>query len=143
MIKVEVTSGSNTLETIIANLQNNFPLSKISKAVQEDIQDEATRRGWKRIPATIKRGVLDKNNHVIFLGGKEKDKDVAVYLNDGTEDHSILPKNKKALRWVSGGQTFFSKHNFVKGIKTTHFFTIYDSTLNKINAIVIEALKTA
>jgi len=41
---------------------------------------------------------------------------LGVWFEHGTKDHFIKPTNKKALSWIEGGQRFFSKGHFVKGI---------------------------
>lgn len=43
------------------------------------------------------------------------------YLHEGTEYHRVEPKDKKALHWVGGGESFFSKGHMVKGIKPDQF----------------------
>ena len=34
--------------------------------------------------------------------------DIVFYLDQGTKPHKIRPKNKKSLRWVSGGSAHFA-----------------------------------
>lgn len=44
------------------------------------------------------------------------------FQHEGTKDHSVKPKNKKALRFVgSRGRFFFSKGHVVSGIKRDQF----------------------
>lgn len=45
----------------------------------------------------------------------------AKFIHDGTQDHEISPKNKKALRFVGGNGYYFSKGHKVKGIKVDPF----------------------
>ena len=42
--------------------------------------------------------------------------DVAKAREEGTKDHFIKPVKGKVLSWIEGGQRFFSKGHFVKGI---------------------------
>lgn len=45
-----------------------------------------------------------------------------VFQHEGTKDHPIEPRNKKALRWVGGdGAMWFSKGHDVSGIKSDPF----------------------
>ena len=46
----------------------------------------------------------------------ENDEPLGVWFEHGTKDHFIKPTNKKVLSWIEGGQRFFSKGHFVKGI---------------------------
>ena len=140
MLKFELTNGDKTIDKYISKV-SNFPLGKVSKLVQTDIQDNARSRGWRRIPKTIKRRIIDKNHHEIFIGGNAKDVNVAIWQDGGTRSHFIRPVKKKALSWSSGGKRFFSKGHMVKGIKATNFFRIYDSTITKTNAIIDKEMK--
>jgi len=136
MIRIETSKGSDVLEKEIYKLQNDFPLSKITKIIQEDIISDTKKRGWRRIANTIKTRRLDKNNQEVFLGGKQKDKDVSVFLHAGTKRHFIAPVKKLALSWVQGGTRRFSKGHFVSGIKATDFFKVSQSAINKIGLIL-------
>lgn len=52
------------------------------------------------------------------------DSKVAMYgkfIHDGTKDHIVKPKAKKALRYPNGGQFGFSKGHKVSGIKADNF----------------------
>ncbi len=140
MLNIEITQ-TGSLDNSLARIQSDFPLSKISRQVQDDIKEEAQRRGWNRIPDTVKRRVIDRNTHEIYLGGKSKD--IAAYLQRGTIAHFIRPVRKSALHWIQGGVSMFSKGHFVRGIKATNFFRVYESTINRIGGIIKSFLKTA
>ena len=62
----------------------------------------------------------------------------AVCLHEGTKDHTILPKKKKALRWSDGeqdGEQFvFAKRSQVSGIEKDPF--IYNALEKERPAIV-------
>lgn len=139
MISVEMNTGS--IDRLIGKIKLDIPLTKISKAIQEDIIDDTKKRGWRRIGGTIKRRVIDKNTHEVFIGGKEKDAKISIYLNRGTKAHWIRPVKKLALSWVNGGTRYFSKGHIVSGIKATNFFKVYNSTQNKINKLIDETYK--
>lgn len=51
--------------------------------------------------------------NVIEIGATAKH---ALWLQDGTKDHMIRPKNATALHWKVGGMSFFSKGHMVTGI---------------------------
>jgi len=55
-----------------------------------------------------------------------------LFVYEGTKDHVIKPKNKKALSWVQGNQRFFSKGHKVKGWKADTFIL---NTFNKKRSI--------
>ena len=46
----------------------------------------------------------------------ENEEPLGVWFEHGTKDHFIKPTEKKSLSWIEGGQRFFSKGHFVKGI---------------------------
>lgn len=50
------------------------------------------------------------------------------FIHNGTPRHWIQPTDKKALRFVSGGQFIFSKGHFVNGIAPDPFL---ESSVNK------------
>lgn len=145
MITVTFNKSADIFEKRLLTLIKDPPVSRISKIVQDDIKDEAVQRGWKRIPATIKRRKVSNSLYEVFLGGKEKDKDVSVYQHRGTKAHFIRPKKKKALSWVANpgihGKRFFSKGHRVSGIKASNFFTVYPSTLAKIRVFMNQLAK--
>ena len=73
----------------------------------------------KTIDGGVEAGVSN-DGMIVDWGGKRVN--YAVFVNSGTSDHDIAPKNKKALRWVgAGGRNFFSKGHKVKGITASHF----------------------
>ena len=41
---------------------------------------------------------------------------LGIWFGRGTKDHFIKPVKGKVLSWIEGGQRFFSKGHFVKGI---------------------------
>ena len=43
------------------------------------------------------------------------------YLHEGTKDHMVKPKKAKALHWVGGGASMFSKGHMVSGIEKYQF----------------------
>jgi hypothetical protein len=66
------------------------------------------------------------------------------YLHDGTDDHWVEPKDKKALHWVSGGQSMFSKGHMVSGIEEYKYIHIAaDRVKDKIVACVEDHIRLA
>ncbi len=45
----------------------------------------------------------------------------ALFVEEGTDDHPVTPKHRKALRWPIEGGFAFSKGHKVSGIDATHF----------------------
>lgn len=64
----------------------------------------------------------------------------AIYLHEGTKDHEIPLVKAKALHWVQGGESFFSKGHWVTGIKKVQF--IYDAA-NKLKDKFSEIVRNA
>lgn len=44
-----------------------------------------------------------------------------IYIEEGTEDHEVKPKHRKALRWPVEGGFAFSKGHIVSGIREREF----------------------
>ena len=66
----------------------------------------------------------------------------AVFVQLGTRPHEIRPKNKKALRWASGGLFFFAgrvKHPGYRG--DAYLIRAATLALREFSRIVDEALK--
>jgi len=61
---------------------------------------------------------IESGNLILELDyrGRDNDEPLGVWFEHGTKDHFIKPTNKKVLSWIEGGQRFFSKGHFVKGI---------------------------
>ena len=45
------------------------------------------------------------------------------WFEEGTPDHPILPRRKKALMWIHNGIKFFSKGHWISGIQARHVFS--------------------
>lgn len=59
-----------------------------------------------------------------------------VFQHEGTREHFVRPRTRKALRWVNGGRIFFSKGHRVRGIQTDQFiYKAADNERAAINAI--------
>jgi hypothetical protein len=68
----------------------------------------------------------------------------AVFVLFGTRPHEIRPKNKKALRWASGGKFFFAgkvNHPGYRG--DGYLFNAATLAVREFSAILDQALKEA
>lgn len=66
----------------------------------------------------------------------------ALFVNLGTRPHLITPKNKKALRWASGGKFFFAQRvNHPGYIGDPYVYRAADDALAQFQTIVDQALK--
>jgi hypothetical protein len=66
------------------------------------------------------------------------------YLHEGTDDHWVEPTDKKALHWVAGGQSIFSKGHMVSGIEQHQFIHLAaDKVKDKIVQCVEDHIKLA
>ena len=71
-----------------------------------------------------------------------------IYLHEGTKDHFVKPKNAKALHWVTGGASAFSKGHFVSGIEKFQFLyiaanNIKDRIVETVHKHIEDAIKKA
>ena len=98
MIRNFEIKQTGNIEKRLNNLYTNFPLSKFSKRIQQDNIDEAELRGWSNIQRTVKRRIISKLEHEVYLGGSAKWGKIAVFLQRGTKPHPITAK-KSVLRW--------------------------------------------
>jgi hypothetical protein len=69
-------------------------------------------------------------------------------LHEGTKDHFVKPKNAKALHWVGGGQSIFSKGHMVSGIEKFQFIYIAaeklkDKIIETVHKHIEDAIKKA
>ena len=68
----------------------------------------------------------------------------ALFVNAGTRDHKVSPRDKKALRWASGNEFFFSKGHVVKGYRgDAYMIGALTTTLREFQSIVDRAFKEA
>ena len=136
-----LTEATGTLRRLPAELEHSTIL-KMSQVAYDDAQRGAGRHN--------KTGALFQSLYNRSIpNGREIGHDAAraphaVFVQLGTRPHEIRPKNKKALRWASGGGFFFAgkvNHPGYKGdaylieAATTavrQFATIIDASLRGI-----------
>jgi hypothetical protein len=107
-IKLKINGLSESvvsLKGLLPHLTNSTIL-KLSQVAYDEAQIGAARHN--------KTGALVQSlfNRAV-PGGREVGHDTrrapqALWVNLGTRPHVIMPKNKKALRWASGGRFFFA-----------------------------------
>jgi hypothetical protein len=84
----------------------------------------------------------------VTVGLNVTEKMYPVYLHEGTKDHWVGPKDKKALHWVGGKQSFFSRGHMVSGIEKFQFIYIAaeklkDKIIETVNKHIEDAIKKA
>lgn len=68
----------------------------------------------------------------------------ALFVNFGTKPHRISPKNKKALRWASGGAFHFAKWVNHPGYRGDNYMqAAADAAITQFATIVNAAMKDA
>jgi len=115
---LEDTLRENTKQYNSKNIERNIYSKTIDDGVEAGIRNEGMLVGSPKI-------------------------NYAVFLNGGTKDHDIAPKDKKALRWVgAGGRFFFSKGHRVKGIKGSHFIeNSAKETFSRLDKLFTQSLR--
>lgn len=64
----------------------------------------------------------------------------AIYQHEGTKPHTVKPKSRSALTWVSGGVKRFSMGHMVRGIKPEKF--VYRAAI-KLKQHVVDVMEHA
>jgi len=68
-----------------------------------------------------------------------KDQDILLYLEEGTDEHTILPRVKKCLRWFDGGQEFHAKSVHHPGTRPYKMVERVGKYLDKMLYVYINA----
>lgn len=77
--------------------------------IQEEAQDSHV---YKTQSSFLERSVTAGTKESGMVGRVFLDTNIAPYgpfVHEGTRPHMIFPKNRKALRWVSGGRFIFAR----------------------------------
>lgn len=144
-VKVDITG----IDKVIDRLNKLSPSIKSNLRVTQKVISKKIINDAKNI---IRRELNDKHQHIstsmfsevssdgmvstIYI---DKDNKPAIYQHEGTKDHMVEPKGKKALYWIDG-KKWFSKGHMVSGVKKIKF--LYRSyTKNK--RYIIEKLEQA
>ena len=90
------------------------------------------------IPNGVEAGIKNDGMMVSWRGAKVN---YGIFLEYGTRDHDIAPKNKKALRWNGAGGFMFSKGHRVSGIKADPYLAnAANETFKNLNRILTQEL---
>jgi hypothetical protein len=126
-INVDVTGGKEVADWISRlpdKLDSSLRVSHkiVSKKVIKDAEQIAHKEindKHQHISGSMFTSVSDNGlTSEIYI---DKNNKPAIYMHEGTKDHFVEPKNKKALYWVASGGKRFSKGHKVKGIKRHRF----------------------
>ena len=83
------------------------------EAVARDVVEHArASHRFKTRSGTLERfteAKVDRANLRAEVGFKASDVPYGAYVHDGTPPHKIRPKDRRALRWVAGGDFVFAK----------------------------------
>jgi hypothetical protein len=136
-----LTEATGTLRQLPAHLEKTT-LLRMSQVAYDEAQRGAGRHN--------KTGALVQS---LFNRAIPKGREVghdparaphAVFVQLGTRPHEIRPKNKKALRWASGGKFFFAgkvNHPGYRG--DGYLFNAATLAVREFSAILDQALKEA
>lgn len=134
-----LSEAIGTLPQIPKNVER-VTLLRMSQIVFDKGQAGAARHG--------KRGDLFASIYNRAIpGGREVGHDPqraphAIFVNAGTRPHVILPKEKKALRWVAGNRFAFAKKVNHPGYRgDAYMIAALTEALRQFQSIVDEALK--
>jgi len=102
----------------------NFRIVDIANdTIVKAIRDEAA---LKKMPERYINNIhseFDGEELWIWVDFKgKKGEPLDLFFEEGTVDHPILPRLKKALSWVIGGIRYFSRGHWVTGIEARHVF---------------------
>lgn len=91
-----------------------------------DVQIQARQvHKFQTISGALERSVSKKmrneKNPRVYLYLDRSLANYGKFIHEGTKDHEIAPKTKKALRFVGGDGFYFTKGHKVKGIKADPF----------------------
>ena len=117
-VKLDV-SGIPQVKTKLADLQTAAPVALARTA--DELHDFIRRRaGAHTKTGALERSVTSQRINPLeyFIGHGPQVAPHAVFVHWGTKPHIIRPKNKKALRWATGGKFAFAhavRHPGTKG----------------------------
>jgi len=113
---------------------------RMSQVAYDSMQSGASRHSKKGdLFASIYNRQIPDGRQV---GHDEQRAPHAKFILFGTKDHKVSPKDKKALRWASGGMFFFSKGHVVKGILADNYLErAADDAIRQFPAIIDQAIK--
>jgi hypothetical protein len=134
-----VSEAAATITKLPASLERNV-LLRMSQRAYDESYSGAERHSKKG-------NLLASLYNRAVPGGREVGHDPqraphALFVNVGSKPHEIRPKDKKALRWASGGKFFFSKLVHHPGyIGDAYVIGALTTTLREFQSIVDAAMK--
>jgi hypothetical protein len=93
-----------------------------------------------RAPSSIQVDDTQTTDTGIVVGINDAACHHTKYLHEGTTEHFVEPNRAKALHWVQGGESRFSKGHTVSGIVRYQF--LYEAA-NKLKAKFTEIVRNA
>jgi len=138
-----LSEATGTLRKLPAHLEKST-LNRMSQIAYDEAQKGAGRHNKPGGTGALWQSLYNR----AIPNGREVGHDPnraphAVFVQLGTRPHEIRPKNKKALRWASGGKFFFAgkvKHPGYRGdpylldaalLAVKEFRNILDATLKE------------
>lgn len=143
-ITIRIPNNATTIEEIRrmpANLERTTIL-RMSQIAYDQMQEGARPHSKKGdLFASIYNRAIPQGREV---GHDPARAPHALFVVFGTKDHKVAPKDKKALRWASGGKFFFSKGHIVKGYRGDNYLQrAADESVRQMPAIIDKAIKEA
>jgi hypothetical protein len=139
-----VSEVTGTLRKLPAHLEKNTIL-EMSQVAYDEAQRGAGRHNKPGGTGALFQSLFNRQ----IPGGREVGHDGqraphAIFVQLGTKAHEIRPKDKKTLRWASGGKFFFARKVRHPGYRGDGYL-IDAATLavQKFSAIVSNTLKDA
>ena len=115
-------------DTLLKNVRPHFVTGRLERNSYVDI-----------IPNGVELGVRNNGMMVDWRGGRIN---YGAFVEYGTRPHTIKPKDKKALRWASGGGFVFAKKVNHPGYKGDSFLrNAAEETFNNLNKIFKKTLQ--
>jgi len=95
-----------------------------NQTLLEAIHQEAIKKNMPKRYIQSIQSDYDGTYLWIWVDFKGKDLEpLDEWFEEGTPDHPILPKRKKALMWIHNGIKYFSKGHWISGMQAKHVFS--------------------
>ena len=115
-------SGVDAVESRMDSIHNNLH-SRLKEAMAISVRDvqERARANHRFTTRTGEAEAKVSGSGDSITGEVGTTRLITIYLHQGTKAHDIEPRNKKVLRWASGGKFVFAKRAHNPGIKKDPF----------------------
>jgi len=132
-----ITEVPKALRKTILLRMSQVAFDKAKEGANRHFQTGALRQSLRNERAAT---ALDPNRRRVYHDANRAPH--AVFVNFGTKPHVIVPKNKKALRWVSGnGFVFATKVNHPGYKGDAYMVRAATEAIRSMRSIVNEAMK--